>query len=58
MQTHLVHHNGVGFGHAKYDEDIGRWKVRFFTYYTIPKIFTNKCFEKGYLKDCGIVEVK
>ena len=58
MQTHLVHHSNVGFGHARYDESIDRWKVRFFTYYAVPKVFTDKCFKQGYLKDCGIVKIE
>ena len=56
MLTHLVKHDKIGMGYALQESD-GRWVVRFHLNYHKHFVFTKDAFNKGYLKDCGIVNL-
>jgi hypothetical protein len=53
---HLVAHDKVGTGYALQESD-GRWVVRFHSNWNKYFVFTKNAFNKGYLKDCGIVKI-
>ena len=56
MQAQLVKHDKNGMGYALQESD-GRWVVRFHLNYHKHFVFTKDAFNKGYLKDCGIVNL-
>ena len=56
MKIHLVKHKRNGVGYAVKYENKGVWKVRFFDKMYLPLSFPLNTFEKGHLRDLGVVD--
>jgi len=58
MEKHLVRHKTVGLGYGVFDPKSERWSIKFFACFSKAKLFNKNAFEKGYLKDCGLVSME
>jgi len=56
MEIRLVRHNRNGLGYAVKYEDKGLIKVRFFDKMHLPITFPLDTYDKGYLKDLGVID--